>query len=159
MRLLLMRHGVAEDNAPTDAARQLTPAGARQVERVAGWLVGRGVVPGVVLHSPLVRARQTAERFAAATGLVLAADAERRWLGLDLSLSELTGELQRRTAEVVLVVGHQPRISTVTARLCGGGQLVFRPASVACVEFPAAVDEGQGQLEWLLDADLFDEEE
>ena len=62
MRLLLIRHGKAEDASqwPSDAARPLAPEGRLQAERLAVRLVELGLVCDVVFTSPVRRARETA---------------------------------------------------------------------------------------------------
>ena len=68
--LLLLRHGIAEDReAPhDDAQRSLTPVGRDRAARVIQRLVAMEFGCDLVLSSPLVRARQTAE-LAVAWGL------------------------------------------------------------------------------------------
>ena len=64
MRIGLFRHGVAEDTARTDFDRRLTPAGRAEVSRMAELMYRAGYRPGCILHSPLVRAVQTAQAIA-----------------------------------------------------------------------------------------------
>ena len=63
MRLLLMRHGAAVDPtvAGDDHRRWLTEVGREQLREQGARLTARGLTPGAVLSSPLVRAVQTAE--------------------------------------------------------------------------------------------------
>ena len=58
-----MRHGPAEDRARTgiDADRALTPSGRDRVRDVARALADGGERPAVILTSPYLRCRQTAE--------------------------------------------------------------------------------------------------
>jgi phosphohistidine phosphatase len=122
--LLLLRHGIAEPRDPggDDAQRRLTPEGRDRSARVVQRLVALDLACDVVLSSPLVRARQTAE-LAVAWGLApelelaaaLAPLADplpllERWLG---PLSPRPG--WRRLA----LVGHEPDLSTLAALLIG----------------------------------------
>lgn len=71
-RVLVMRHGQSEGNVARiwTSARTgypLTALGREQARTAAAALVGDGVA--VVYHSPLVRARQTAEEAAAVLGV------------------------------------------------------------------------------------------
>ena len=61
--LLLLRHGIAEERGEglDDAQRALTPEGRERAARVIQRLVECDLRCDVVLSSPLVRARQTAE--------------------------------------------------------------------------------------------------
>jgi phosphohistidine phosphatase len=61
--LLLLRHGIAEERAEGlgDAQRCLTPEGRQRTMAQLQGLVELGLSCDLVLSSPLVRARQTAE--------------------------------------------------------------------------------------------------
>jgi phosphohistidine phosphatase len=62
-RLLLLRHGIAEDRSEDrpDGLRALTPAGRRRTTAVLERAVALGLAADRLVSSPLVRARQTAE--------------------------------------------------------------------------------------------------
>jgi phosphohistidine phosphatase len=62
-RLLLLRHGIAEDRSEErpDGLRALTPAGRRRTTAVLERAVTLGLAVDRLVSSPLVRARQTAE--------------------------------------------------------------------------------------------------
>ena len=64
MQLFLMRHSIAEATVTTDFDRQLTPEGVKKVDFLAEFLLQEGFSPGVIVHSPLTRSRQTAHSFA-----------------------------------------------------------------------------------------------
>ena len=68
MRITLIRHGEAGEDAPRDEERSLTKGGRAEVRRVGQALERAGVHFGAVVTSPLVRAVQTAEITAAAVG-------------------------------------------------------------------------------------------
>src|SRR6266498_2609743 len=73
MRLYLVRHAEAAPGEP-DELRTLTPNGRRQARELGGRLAAE-VNPDVVLTSPLLRARETGEELARATGSKVEADA------------------------------------------------------------------------------------
>src|ERR1044071_4743767 len=67
-RLYLIRHGMAEERGdawPDDAKRPLTEEGMSQLRKGARGLARAGVTIDLMLVSPLVRAKQTAEVIAA----------------------------------------------------------------------------------------------
>src|SRR5438034_3274223 len=67
--LYLIRHGIAEargDAWPDDAKRPLTEDGISRLKKEARGLARLNVAFDVILTSPLVRTRQTAEVFAGA---------------------------------------------------------------------------------------------
>jgi phosphohistidine phosphatase len=137
--LYLVRHAAAQDARPghSDADRALTPDGIRKFRRAA-----RGIVrvvaplpPRVILTSPLVRARQTAE-------LLVEAFAEAKLkielrglpaLGPSGSLAKL---LPAARAQDTLAVGHEPLFSTWIGELCFGapGELELKKGALAAVE-------------------------
>lgn len=130
MKIYIMRHGPAEDQAPTgrDYDRRLTSSGRARTELAAHEL-GRWELPKRVISSPLVRTVETAEVVIATLGLTV--DVERREelapggeaLGL---LSELAVEGAKR----VIVIGHEPDVSTLTARLLPSWSRSFDKAMV-----------------------------
>ena len=67
--LYLIRHGVAAErgeNYPDDTKRPLTNEGVQKLRKEAKALVALDITLDVILTSPLVRTRQTAELVAAA---------------------------------------------------------------------------------------------
>ncbi|CAH2786808.1 MAG: Phosphohistidine phosphatase SixA [uncultured Paraburkholderia sp.] len=114
MDLILWRHAEAEGIASSDSdlARALTTRGRKQAQTVAKWLRTRLPDDAVVLASPAVRTIQTAETLsdqyrvvceiapnASADDVLKAAG----WLG--------------GVAQTVVIVGHQPTLGHVAARL------------------------------------------
>lgn len=63
MKLYLIRHGIAADRAQYahDEARPLTDSGIKRTQQVAQRLDKLGIKLDLILTSPLVRARQTAQ--------------------------------------------------------------------------------------------------
>jgi phosphohistidine phosphatase len=122
--LLLLRHGIAEERSPDldDAQRALTPQGRQRTAQVIRRLAELELHCDVVLSSPLVRARQTAElvrelglapELELASALAPLADPLpllERWLG---PVSPRPG-WQR-----LALVGHEPDLSTLAALLIG----------------------------------------
>ncbi len=113
-----MRHGAAEDRAPTgrDSDRSLTPAGRAIVGKVA--LTLRDAQPAPIerlIASPLVRAQQTAEivRSILCPDLDIDTDED---LAPDASAYDLTVRLAA-SSRVVFLVGHQPNIEMVARAL------------------------------------------
>ena len=150
--LLLLRHGLAEERAGAadDGQRGLTPEGRERTARVIQRLVSLDLACDVVLSSPLVRARQTAELAAALAPLADPLPLLERWLG---PLSPRPG--WRRLA----LVGHEPDLSTLAALLIGVPMaqapqaLQLKKAGVALLRWPAAPSvslAGSARLELLL---------
>ncbi|TMQ16353.1 MAG: histidine phosphatase family protein [Deltaproteobacteria bacterium] len=149
MRIYLVRHGdaVPEEDAGSDRDRWLSPRG-REAARVLGRLLReQAVAPDVILSSPLPRAVQTAELLAASLD----------YLGPVSSLRCLEPAAQPRIASAailaagssVIVVSHEPAISTLGAFLLGVPAFPqFRTAQCCAIEggkptFTARADLGQ----------------
>ena len=114
MRLYLCRHAQAAAGEP-DELRALTPAGVEQARSLGASLAAAAPPPALVLTSPLLRARQTAEAIARATGSALRVD-ERLAPGAtaETLLAALAG-----SADAVAAVGHQPDCSEIALALTG----------------------------------------
>lgn len=113
MELVLWRHADAEDGL-VDMKRELTDKGRKQATRVAKWLRPRLEGEWEILVSPAARARQTAE------ALDLDFDV-RLTLGPAATEDALLREAGwPRNDRHVMIVGHQPTLGRVAARLLTG---------------------------------------
>ncbi len=126
MDLILWRHAqaqmlLAEDGESVlpfelerDLARTLTPKGQRQAERMAEWLNQRLPDTTRVLVSPALRTQQTA---AALGRKVRTLDALNPLASVDDLLAAARWPASR---DPVLIVGHQPTLGLLAARLLTG---------------------------------------
>ncbi len=135
MKLYLVRHAHALSDAE-DPTRPLSPKGREAAQQIARWL-RRHAGPDVaeIWHSPLVRARETAELFA--EGLRLKAH-RREVPGLlpEDPPAAMAAALARH-GDSVMIVGHEPHLSTLAGLLLGvpeGGGVEFKKGAVACFE-------------------------
>ncbi|PID54393.1 MAG: phosphohistidine phosphatase [Micrococcales bacterium] len=136
--LVVMRHARAATGGVHDRDRELTSAGVRDAQQAGSWLATNGVVPDLVLCSQATRTRQTA---AAVRDGLLAADAsvppvvardEIYHGGIDelmqvLAQTPATGG--SRDVGTVMLIGHEPTMSALSAYLCGQG-VSFPPAGM-----------------------------
>ena len=126
MKVVLVRHAEAAPGDP-DELRALTPAGHEQARRLGEELRADGLQPDAVLSSPLLRARQTAADLG--FGDPEALD--------DLAPGATADDVKAAIAgrgETVVVVGHQPDCSRITAALCGGAEPAFPPAGAQIID-------------------------
>jgi phosphohistidine phosphatase len=102
----------------------------------ADGMAALGIEADVVLTSPLIRCRQTADIVAERLGREPVED-ERLAPGMDLeALAESL--LRRPDAGSVLVCGHEPDLSEVVAELTGGGVVELKKGSLALLDVDGA---------------------
>jgi phosphohistidine phosphatase SixA len=114
VRIYLCRHAHAAAGEP-DELRELTDDGRAQARKLGQQLSGVTEPPVVVLSSPLVRARQTAESVARALGTDVRVDDR-------LAPGATPGGLRAAVEGLegpVATVGHQPDCSEITLALTG----------------------------------------
>ena len=158
MKLLLVRHAIAEEAelfiaaGGADAGRPLTEIGRKKMRKGANRLRSQLRRIDLVAHSPLLRARETAEIIARACGdppLVECASLDYRY-----SPQAVADWLAQYPADhLVAAVGHEPQLSLLAGLLLTGAAhplIVFRKGGVALLEFPERVDAGRGVLHWAL---------
>jgi phosphohistidine phosphatase len=159
--LYFLRHGKAGHHDPSDANdddRELTDAGRAELQAAAPVWRRMNLRPDVILASPLPRALQTAEEFAAGIGSThepVIVDALRPgadWADMAQALAA------HRDARRVMFAGHEPDLSRAVQLLTGARAVRMRKGGLACVEFPGIPEPGAGELAWLLDPDLYAED-
>jgi phosphohistidine phosphatase len=137
MELLLLRHGKAEAHGlpAGDAERALLGKGIDQARRVGEYLRLAGLLPEIVLTSPMVRAKQTAEHFCKAAQLP--GPVIQSWLTIgmhpDVALRELSAFFEFKR---VCIVGHEPDFSSLIAWVTNGegGAVEVRKGAIALLE-------------------------
>nr|WP_288465731.1 phosphohistidine phosphatase SixA [uncultured Pseudomonas sp.] len=133
MKLWLLRHGQAQAQARSDAARELTAHGRDEVCQALEHLRGRSPA---ILVSPYVRAQQTA----ALVHDALALQAPMQtvpWLTPDSYPRDSLARLQQLSGTELLLVSHQPFIGALGGLLVHGHRqqpLAMHTASLALLE-------------------------
>ncbi|HXG29361.1 MAG TPA: histidine phosphatase family protein [Nevskiales bacterium] len=163
MQLILFRHGIALEPDEAAAAgireheRPLTPQGiARTRDSVEGL---RTLVDAVQLiaHSPLTRARQTADLLAEAYPSARRAETRALKPGTaPETLAQFVAQRARREAvEPLVLVGHEPDLGQWAAwALTGRSQTLFglKKAGACLLEFEDRPETSKARLLWLLTA-------
>lgn len=163
-KLWLLRHARAEagDSLMEDADRPLSHAGRDQADRLGEWMYEQRLRPGLIVSSPVIRARQTTELVCQRLefdlnhvhydpGLYLA------------SRGDLLGIIEDMTVPhgPIMLVGHNPGLEELLGWLCAEplprtheGQLLTT-ANLARIRLDdsGALDEGRGHLIDLTRAD------
>ena len=154
-RIYLVRHGEAEDVSRTgrDHDRALTSDGRSRTRRAARGLARLGAAPTLLVSSPLVRARETADEIAASFPRARREVWEELSPGVDESA--LTDRLERLAAgDDVMLVGHEPDFGELLAYWLTGSRngfrTRFRKGAVACLRAGALPPQGRATLEWML---------
>ena len=144
--LILLRHAKSDWDADYDRDRDrpLSRRGIQSARAVGEFLAKAGRIPDIALTSPAVRAHHTLEL--AVVGGQWATDIE----VVPELYSGGPGELLEAVKSVdgvtrVLVVSHEPTISSTVSRLLGGGS--FRVPTAALVEFTLAHHDWSG-IRW-----------
>ncbi|MFY8150154.1 MAG: SixA phosphatase family protein [Prochlorococcaceae cyanobacterium] len=142
--LLLLRHGIAEERSPDreDGGRALTPRGERRTRAVLERLLALDLGCERIVSSPLVRARQTAalaEKAGLTTRLLEAPELAPEGDPAPLLERCLSGRPPWEHWQRLGLVGHEPDLSTLAARLIGApaGSLALRKAGVIVLVLPA----------------------
>jgi phosphohistidine phosphatase len=151
--LFLIRHEDAEPghNMP-DAHRGLTALGRRRM-RATGSLFAANETVDVIFTSPMVRAVQTTEIFAAALGhdapiIAARAVAEPRTADEFLSVMNPLRADQRRVA----IVGHEPTMSHVASHLLGSRfPRSFSKGMILALDYDP--DASSAEFRFLIDGD------
>ena len=127
MDLILWRHAEAEDaDGKSDLERDLTRRGRKHAKAMAEWLKPRLEGDWRVVVSPADRTLQTVEPLEVEFEVSEA-------VAPDVSAASVLREVQWPTAaRHVLVVGHQPTLGEVAAKLLGGkdGDVAMRKGAV-----------------------------
>lgn len=156
IELLIMRHAKSDwgTGVSSDRERPLARRGTRAAKRMGKFLTGIEAVPDLILSSPAVRARTTAD---------LANRAGRWDAPMEIVPSFYGGSCADvleaiRTAGIsagrILVAGHEPTWSDLVSVLTGGGSVSMPTAAVACLRFDGTswsrLGPGCAELQWLV---------
>lgn len=156
-QLFILRHGIAAQRSSpltsSDAVRPLTPKGRKRVALIAEGLHKLGYAFDWIVTSPLVRAAQTAEIVAASQRPNPPVDvcaALRPGTSREDVLAFLAKNPDRRR---VMLVGHEPDLSTLAGRLIGAGRdanLEFKKGGCCLIEYDGLPARYSGRLVWWL---------
>jgi phosphohistidine phosphatase len=128
MKIWVLRHGEAQASARSDAERELTAHGREEVLRSAVHLLGKPL--DLIIASPYVRTRQTAQLAREALGLsaeiVIAP-----WLTPGSDPDDVLRKLGNHSAEHVLLVSHQPLVGALIGLAVHGHRQQAQPMGTA----------------------------
>jgi phosphohistidine phosphatase len=152
--LYLVRHAIAAERGPElpdDDKRPLTVEGIARFKSVVKGLRVLDVEVDLVVTSPLVRARQTADLLSAgltSRPLVRMMDRLAPGHAPQEVLSQLARAARRRR---VALVGHEPGLGELAAHLIGATRpLVFRKGAVCRIDLQSLTGDRAGTLVWFI---------
>jgi phosphohistidine phosphatase len=163
MNLYLLRHGLAVERTipefKLDSDRPLTPDGRKKLKRLGAVLAHAEISFDLILTSPYVRARQTAEIMANALGSEKRVEISGH-LAPGNHLKGLVEDLKRRTQPLndVLLVGHEPDLSRTTSILVTGKPglpLEFKKGGLCKLEIATLLHGPCAALQWLVTPRLY----
>ena len=151
--LYLVRHAIAEERGedwPDDTKRPLTEKGIAKMRQVVQGLDALDTGIEVVITSPLVRARQTAD---------LLLEGLKPKPSVDILAQLAPGETPAKVAEAlaayagrgaIALVGHEPALGELGGWLIGANApIVFKKGGVCRIDVASLPPERYGQLVWL----------
>lgn len=158
MTLYLLRHAIAVERGGSayehDSARPLTPKGERRMRRSAEGMLALGLSYDLILSSPYLRARQTAD--------VVAEVCEVRD-GVQISAALAPNGNPRQVIEelnhthgapqTILLVGHEPYLSRLISTLVTGSaalRLVMKKGGLCQLSIDALRFGRCATMDWLL---------
>lgn len=152
MLLYLIRHAHATDDV-NDAARMLSDKGRAEARAMAAFLRATPeFAPEEIWHSPLIRARETAELFAEATKS-RAPLIETPGLRPEDSPMRIAHRLDHPGVASLAVVGHEPHLSALASLLIAHTpepRFLFPKCAVLALEGAAP----HWQVRWHISPDL-----
>jgi phosphohistidine phosphatase len=163
MYLYLIRHGIAEDLAlqnldliASDEARSLTQIGRQKMAQVAEHIYKSELKFNLIMTSPLVRARQTADI------LIDARLSNQLEISLDLApagnlqywLTNWESRSPNKSFTTIALVGHEPNLSEWAELLIFGNiyhRLILKKGGIIGLKFPTdKIEIGTAQLYCLI---------
>lgn len=155
MEIYLVRHGIAEDEllaaraGKADSQRALTEEGLEKTAKVAKAFQKRVEDVDGILHSPFLRAKQTAEIFSSVYRMAKLHEIQ----GLrpfDSTEEARENIVSHENYSKIMVVGHEPHLSHLLSLFLIGSDkmnLSFKKAGIAGIEYSFT---GQSRLLFFL---------
>ncbi len=152
MEIILMRHAKAEEKNlikyPNDELRPLTDDGKEIQKNISKAMKKIAKNIDIILTSPFLRAKQTAEITAFYLGLVDKMEST-DYLGNDFTIENIAALIQEKslTENRVLLIGHEPNLSQIAGYYLGNEiNLQFKKSGIMIITFAESPHQNQGFL-------------
>ena len=156
MRLYLIRHSNAVEIGEgdyDDSQRPLTEGGCEKMEQIASALRGLGIQPDLIVSSPYVRARQTAEILAKGLNWKQEIQVNAALMPMEPA-DTIIGEINEKyLVDELVLVGHEPSLSMLIGRLTADNPEMYismKKGGVCCLAADDLRVQRNASLEWLL---------
>lgn len=154
-RLILVRHAKTEPltDADSDFSRQLKKRGHKDARMISDHLIGKSLVPDLIISSPARRTLQTAQIMAGAFSIPESEITAVSFIYDGFSLDELVNEISSLASdkETVMVIGHNPDIALMAIQLSGDNFFHFPTSATAVIGFTVSewsqIKAGAGRTE------------
>ncbi len=155
MNIYLIRHAIAEDETADkeDSQRALTDKGAKKMRQIAKGLRKLGVEFDIILSSPYLRAKETAEilgdvfkikkQIAYTDNLMPTGDP-------DLLITEIN---EKYTEDAIALVGHEPYLTRLVSLLSAQAaplEITLKKGGICRLSADDLHHSRQASIEWLL---------
>ena len=157
MNLYIIRHAIAVDEGTSeyesDSERPLTDKGRKKMRQIAKGLRSLGVEFDLILSSPYVRARETAEILAEVFKMKKKIDFSDNLIPMGNPELLITEVNEKFSVESMALVGHEPHLSALVGLLVGeNGKLdvTLKKGGVCYLSADDLHQERRATLQWLL---------
>lgn len=154
-KIILYRHGKSDWAAPygSDHDRPLAQRGVESAQTMGKLLKKHGQIPALAITSTAIRAKTTLEvSMLAGKWKCDVTEDKTLYYGSAEEIFESIRSILDKYSSVILV-GHEPKCSTLTNLMTGGGNVIFKTATMARIDFNVEKWEevrlGEGELRWL----------
>jgi len=156
MNLYIIRHAIAVDEgAPEyeDSQRPLTDKGKKKMRQIAKGLHTLGVGFDLILSSPYVRAKETAEILAEVFKMKKKIELSENLIPMgdpDLLIAELN---EKYSVDSIALVGHEPQLTHLIGLLVSesaGADITLKKGGVCSLSVDDLHHARKATLEWLL---------
>jgi phosphohistidine phosphatase len=162
MNLYILRHGISEARSeakyPNDLERPLSKRGKNKINEIGELMDDLDIKPDFILTSPARRCMESAKIIQKTIGIkkerLIASDK----LLPELPISGIIDEISEKyRAKDVLLVGHEPMLSTLISQLTSGNPdatIQLKKGALCCLKFDELTQEKCAMLTLLLNPDF-----